>query len=129
MAVSESEVIVLSDGTWLIDGNCFTPALCENEEKAKQYAKTLVNCFGCVDCINCVNCNQCVRCWHCKDCNYCQDSNFCSACNHSFNNSWQNGYSIPTLLPPLMPIPPQPIIQQPLPQQIPQIKMPFTQTN
>lgn len=128
MAVSESEVIELSDGTWLINGNCFTKVFCNDDEKiAKQYAKTLVNCFGCVDCVNCVNCNQCVRCRHCKDCNYCQDSSFCSVCNHSFNVSWQNGYNIPILLPPLIPIPPQPIMQQPMSQQM--MLTPFTQTN
>lgn len=130
MAVSESEVIVLPDGTWLIDGNCFTSALCENEERAKQYAKTLVNCFGCVDCINCANCNQCISCFHCRSCDYCQNCNHCSTCNYSFNVARQSGYSSPVIVPQPIPIAPQ-LTMQPLSQQIMQQQMlaPFTQIN
>lgn len=131
MAVSESEVIELSDGTWLINGNCFTKAFCKDEKIAKQYAKTLVNCFGCIDCINCVNCNQCINCSHCRSCDYCQNCIHCSTCNYGFNVTRQSGYSSPMLLPPPMPIPPQLTMQQPLSQQIMQQQMlaPFTQTN
>lgn len=66
------EIVALPDGTWLIDGNYFHPYFCNNDENiAKQYAKTLINCFGCVDCINCRNCNHCNTCLHCIDCNNC----------------------------------------------------------
>ena len=66
------EIIKMPNGLWLIGGNYFHSDFCNNDEKiAKQYAKTLENCFGCVDCINCKNCDYCNLCVDCADCKGC----------------------------------------------------------
>lgn len=79
------EVILLPNGFWLINGNYFSNKFCKNEEEAKRYAKTLVNCFGCVDCVNCKNCSHCVECNGCQDCEHCHWCNNCNKCSHCRN--------------------------------------------
>ena len=79
----DDEKIVDLGNLWLINGNYFTKELYNgNENKAKQHAETLINCFGCVDCVNCVNCNHCVGCGGCKDCEHCQNCNNCDKCSY-----------------------------------------------
>lgn len=81
--MSDDSKIIEFETQWLINGNYFTKALCNNDlELAKKYAETLINCFGCVDCVNCKNCSHCVGCSGCKDCEHCQGCNYCDKCSY-----------------------------------------------
>lgn len=42
----EENKVVLYNGFWIIDGNCFNANIYD-EATAKLYASTLKNCFGC----------------------------------------------------------------------------------
>lgn len=80
------EIIIDLGNVWIINGNRFTKALYGDDiETAKQYAKTLINCFDCMDCANCINCNHCVGCNNCKDCEHCFACNNCDKCAYCSN--------------------------------------------
>lgn len=80
----EENKVVLYNGFWIIDGNCFNANIYD-ETTAKLYASTLKNCFGCVDCINCIDCNHCVNCYNCKNCEYYSMSSGCEKCLYCYN--------------------------------------------
>jgi hypothetical protein len=82
---------------WVIGTNKWSANI-YTQEQAEEYAKTLVNCNGCIDCrycrgcyscrdcLECSSCRDCIDCRNCIDCRGCIGCSNCSSCSNFKTN-------------------------------------------